>query len=498
MDKTQGYYNLARFIGKNYAETDELRCIRVFIPDGDEYTVQLMTLINVAATRAAWWTDTDEQRIARAEIWQRAYEETLMVLGEGCMDCSWILECLDNPAFVDAMDDFIASLLQNANSATSQALTQIMQQQINNAQGYPLSASASVAPLNQVGETCDHDELWGSCLNTVVTLNRLNVDFMETVAAAANNQEAISYIVGAIPVLETLPIDELVQLAAKINAFVKEFYEAGYDKDLETEMACELYCRAVENDCVLNMELLKEYFWTEAEQVEGFEDAFQTALTIIQAMANWQEMLGEQIVIIMMACNVGFLSFLNSALGMSFGNFQLKAKAGIPDDDWELCECGDTWACDLDFTTSSYGFASYGGFQAGNGGSWVDGVGLVGAYGRSANNAYKMVQMSLTVDSCTVTKIAVTEFDLTNGFHSAGAIPAVIFEQVDVLEQSTAWFPDGNNQSYEWMGENTGTTLIGWRIQAGYRTSFASDPGGTVVIRKARITGTGTKPSQLP
>jgi hypothetical protein len=359
MRRQQGYYNLARFVGKNYTETDLLACLRVFIPDGDEYKQQLLTLMSVAATRAAWWTDTDAERATRAGMWQRAYEKTLEELGDGCMDCSWILECLEDEAFVEAMDNFIAGLINDSASATSIAITNTVQQQIGNGMGYPLSQDARNQALNQNADTCDEDSLWGSCLNAVVVLNRLNLDFLETMEAASENQEILSGFVSAVPILETLPIDEVIAFADNVRAFVAEFYAAGYDVDLEGEFACELFCLAMDNDCKLTMDVLTDYFWNRAELIDGWENAFTGALEIVSALANWQETTGEAVVIAMMAANVGFMHWLNSALGLDFGRFQLQTRAGIPDDDWQLCACVNEWAYEFDFSVNDGGFVTW-------------------------------------------------------------------------------------------------------------------------------------------
>jgi len=379
----QGYYNLPQFIGKNYAETDLITCFRVFIPDveGDEYKQQLLALINIAATRAAWWTDTDEQRAARADVWQKAYLETLSKMDCGCEDCAWLIECLENEEFLAALDAAIAGLLNNPASATSQAVTNITQQAVGNALGNPLTSQSKQQALNQGADTCDKDALYGACVHAITTLNRLNQDFLEEIEALTDNQEMLSAFVSAIPILETLPIDDAIAFAGKIREFVQEFYLAGYDVDLESEMICALFCLAVANDCVLNMDVITDYFWNKASLFPPFDgtNVFTAALDILEACANWEEMTGEAVVFCMMAANVGFLSFLNSALGMDFGHFKLQTQAGIPSDDWMIfCEeCADVWTHEFDFTLSDGGWtaglatysAGVGWVQTGSGGA---------------------------------------------------------------------------------------------------------------------------------
>ena len=294
-------------------------------------------------------------------IWARAYRMLNF--------CAEVLECMQtNPGI--------------------QALLQSMIATGANEKGIPLTPEQmELALQNNAGE-CDLDTLWGSCLFAVQMLNRLNEDFFEQIEALTDNQEMLAYIVGAIPILETLPIDEFIELADKVREFVRETYQAGYDVDYEYALACGLFCAARANNCVLDMNTITEYFFTKAEAVEGFEDAFQTAKTIVSAMASWQEVLGEQIVDTMMAANVGFLSFLNSAFGMTFGEFQLKARSGIPDDDWQaFCDDCPYGAC---YTQSAAGAHLLSGV-------WVEDA----AYGRfaRASEAGGTASFEITFDS---------------------------------------------------------------------------------------------------
>lgn len=244
-----------------------------------------------------------------------------------------------------AICDEILNCLQT-NPSIQEFLTEFVGNSVEGVKGKPLSENQRTTPLQNNAGDCDLDTLWGSCLYTVQILNRLNQDFFEQIEALTNNQEMLAYVVGAIPILETLPIDEFIELADKVREFVAETYAAGYDVDYEQELACGLFCDARANECTLDMNVLTNFFFARAQEVAGFEDAFQTAITIVRAMASWEEVLGEQIVDTMMAANVGFMSFLNSSFGMDFGTFSLQAKAGIPDDDWQaLCTDCDYGAC---------------------------------------------------------------------------------------------------------------------------------------------------------
>lgn len=337
-------------------DTPGTRKVVVCIPD----TVEWLSLFTglVSQLRYGWYWDRSTGDLdAIRDRAQRVYFEMQDQNGD-CMtlNCDEVANCIET------------------SDAVKNALYALVQSQIENAQGFPLSATTKSTPLNQNYETCDKDSLWGSCLNTIQTINRLNMDFLETVEAATNNQEAVDLLISAIPILETLPIDEALEFVNKIREFVQEFYLAGYDLDLETEFACELFCEAVANDCKLDMNVITAYFWARAEALVGWENAFLSSLALLSAAANWQEQTGEEVVICMYALNMGFLNFLNSALGMDFGHFKLKARSGIPDDDWMTCPCADAWVHTFDFTIDDQGFVDWtvGGTF---GGDYVAGVG---------------------------------------------------------------------------------------------------------------------------
>jgi hypothetical protein len=501
MPYQQGHYNIPRFIGKNYAVTADLRCIRVFIPDGDEYVQQIMTLINVAATRAAWWTDTDEQRKNRVEMWQRAYEETLSVIGDGCMDCSWILECLEDPDFVDAMDGLIASLLDNPASATRAAVVNITQQQISNSQGYPLSEETRNLALNQGADVCDEDSLWGSCLHTVVVLNRLNLDFLETMEAASENQEILAGFVASVPVIETLPIDEIIAFADNVRAFVAEFYAAGYDVDLESEFACELFCLAMDNDCKLTMDIITDYFWNRAELLPGWSNAFEGALTIISALANWQEMTGEAVVVAMMAANVGFMHWLNSALGLDFGRFQLQTRAGIPDDDWQLCACVNTWVHEFDFSTSDGGFVLYpqmDGMTPVDFGVYASGDAWQGQY-KTFNSPSTLGCVAIQVDipvSTHITEIKIVWSGTVTTIQGTVTDGVIVGSTTLYSEVPSAKGTSGSMAERQvYAGDHAVSAGDDLKIRWVYRRTFSNTANsGSIEINKVILSGTGGNP----
>lgn len=380
--------------------------------------------------------------------------------------CELIIDCIENDADVQA------------------ALGAFIQQQIGNAQGYPLSAKSNSEALNQGAETCDKNSLWGSCLYTIQTLNRLNLDFFETMEALTDNQEMLAFFVGAIPVLETLPIDEAIEIADKIREFVNDTYLAGYDVDLEQAMACDLFCLSVLNDCQLTAELIFDYFKSRALAIEGFEDVWTSALTIIHAMANWEEAVGEKVVLAMMACNIGFMTFLNSALGMDFGHFKALARAGIPDDDWITLCTSCEW--DATFPTNAawdlWTFNDYFGAIPEVVGTKLEGNNTTNGSG----------QLSLYIQTTIDTVVTKIEIDIE--WQNDGLNPppqlAVLYDGGTVLATQDIQSPTSGTATFSWEGLLSGSHTF--YILASLFGDTAN--GDYVNLTEMRWFGTGDNP----
>jgi len=258
-------------------------------------------------------------------IWIRAFSMAI---------CEQVQECVEEN---DGVRNAIGSLIQQFGGDT---------------EGRPLPQELLDQPANNPTETCDLDALYGTCVNIVQSTNRQIEDLLETIEAITNNQEALSTMVEFIPVIgDLIPVPEIVAIAQKIREWLAEAYIAGYDLTTEQEFICDLFCLA-KDECFLSVEQARDYFWSKATSIPEFEDAFDTVETLLTALANWQQSTGEAVVWVMFGSAFGFLSFLNSLFGMTFAQFVLNSRAGLPNDDWIfLCpDCSVTEAC---FDTTS-------------------------------------------------------------------------------------------------------------------------------------------------
>lgn len=307
----------------------------ICVPDTVEW-VSLVTGCLVQMTFGWYWDKTTGDWHAVTARARQMYFEFQDQNGLcDVIDCEQVAECIETS---ESVRNAIGSLIQQFGGDT---------------QGRPLPQELLEQAANNPNAVCDLDALYGTCVNIVQSTNRQIEDLLETIEAITNNQEALATIVEFIPVIgDLIPVPEILAIAQKIREWLAEAYIAGYDLATEQEFICDLFCLA-KDECFLSVEQARDYFWGKATSIPAFDGAFETVETLINALANWQQTTGEAVVWVMFGSAFGFLSFLNSLFGMTFAQFILNSRAGMPNDDWIfLCdECGAVEAC-FDTTSS--------------------------------------------------------------------------------------------------------------------------------------------------
>lgn len=246
----QGYYNLPKFIGEQYPETTQLRCLTVYVPDDDQYEMQLLTLMNVAGKKAAWFTENDEQRVARADIWQKAYRETLLAMECGCFDCDDVADCIET------------------NPATRAAIRSIFNGSPNFPPGEEMTTEQLTADLVAGSNpSCSLSVLYGQCIQAVEYTNSAVENVLQRIEVDSN-------IVELTDALSEFPLvgwaKEAIggQIALDLmqyyqNALIEQ-YLAQYDEILEDQLACDIYCLC-KNDCQITVERIFQAYQTRLE-----------------------------------------------------------------------------------------------------------------------------------------------------------------------------------------------------------------------------------------
>lgn len=236
--RKQGYFNLARFVGDNYGETSMLRCLTVFIPDGDEYVGQLLSLMNIAGRKEAWFTATDEQREARANIWQAAYRETRDAIEDGCMDCTDVADCIDTD---EGVQNSIIDLMNNNGVPNNYENTWYPP--------YPNGADTYIIFDKDWGT--DDSILCAAAHQFVLLLHQSIMDTFEAIDLATNSIDELNGLLDNVEGISYLII--ISEFIIAIKDHIKTLYEAAWNGDTEDfvwrEVWCYmLYCQATYTD----------------------------------------------------------------------------------------------------------------------------------------------------------------------------------------------------------------------------------------------------------
>jgi len=339
----QGYYNLPRFIGANYGETDEINCIPVFYPNTPEHKQLLGALLNIPALKASWFTSTDEQRAVLAGIWQTAYLATMEKWQDEdtCMDCNSLIDCLENPEFVEALDVLIAQLMLDSTSAIYSALQSAIGSATNTPVGYPPSDGyLSENWAGGTNPTCDYDILYAQCLAIPVETNRMLVDTLEKIEAWSNAGE-FAQILANLPVVaviaEAIGVDAALGVIDKSIEFLSEGYIASYTSEFEIAVACSLFC-ACQSDCEITAQRIIDVMF-ERVSIWGTFPVFEGLLDWVEwfnANTEWGSALADiAFYAAWGATQAAGTFFLNN--GNAGSEMIIQRAANNPDGDWEFC-----------------------------------------------------------------------------------------------------------------------------------------------------------------
>lgn len=214
-----------------------------------------------------------------------------------------------------------------------------------------------------IPSACDttelRDKLYGACNELAKYIVQQHTDFFEISRQTISSlPEKLAGIVSAIPIIETLPLDEAIGLAAYLAEEAEDLWQATVTEDRIQDFACLLFCAAIANDCVLTPEVIISAMKTEIPTttheylVAGIRDTI-AFLILNQPVGDeffysnlyWQlqaVLLGER--------------FINAT---GWRPYEMRYLAGYnsPDNDWSIfCdECPDFgYYIDYRFWTDDY------------------------------------------------------------------------------------------------------------------------------------------------
>ena len=261
--------------------------------------------------------------------------------------CALIADCIANSEGTQqALRDFITG---------DSVIQQFIENTIN--KGQPLLPEVIT---ETIVENDDLARLFGAITFLVDTIHDAIVDFNQDAEAANNSRELGAIIFEALPVIETLPFDQVSQYIDTLFEQIIEVFDSQWDTTPITgtrdRIRCDLFCIALDNDNSLSWELIQDYFynrvsftWTQTFNIMlEFANFLQTG--------TWT---GEEVV------DIAFGNFAAAMSGMGkFGEMMFPSLTAImrlgqdtPDSDYTtLCDCSPPPANCQDLTFNAFGW----------------------------------------------------------------------------------------------------------------------------------------------
>lgn len=306
-------------------------CVTLSIPNAPEY---IQAFRGVLADLGKNWTwkqtvgQSDAPAREAAELWRKwlmtiTYSDDC----EDVMSCFDVANCIDdNPLTQDAIARQLASNPLIKQIVTEQArLGSVM---LPGQLGLSLTSGAS----------CNKDNLFGSITAIVEQLNTNNIDFLEKFEVISNVIERVGALIAAVPVFETLPVDDAVAFVDTLLGEIKENYEAQYTTMLKDTYRCDLFCAALEREgCEVTFDILIKYY------EDRLGASFTNEAMFVQMVAFFVSgaWAGTQVVDAITLAQLVIWREASNFLGLSLRSLQTVGLLGANDSDpdWEiLCE----------------------------------------------------------------------------------------------------------------------------------------------------------------
>lgn len=263
--------------------------------------------------------------------------------------CDLILECmLTNQDIQEAIANYSGG--SNINNTTVENATNLATGIVDN-------------PPN-----CNDDIIYGMTTQLVEFADRLCKDLFEQIDASQLASVNVGYILKLIPVVETLPIDELFELTDKLVDDLETGYLSASTQLLKTEIACDLFCIAKDNNCQLTLEDVRDYFEVKSGVVFTYTDVGTFILDFINGT-----FIGNAIYYGMNTLLFQIFAFGGKFLEYLFEDYLrvISSMYNDPNPDWltDCDPCVSTWTHTFDFTVNDGGWTGR-----------VPGIGVTGTY----------------------------------------------------------------------------------------------------------------------
>lgn len=422
-------------------------------------------------------------------LWTDAEDETYLGIqallefmrGEDCMDCQDVEDCLDTSQTIINITETI-----NNNNVS----IDVDNTTVNNV--FPPSEQANTVggspPAPTPPDDCNFDAVWSACNQLVQYIDAQNRDFLQEITQVANLAQQASRAVSALPLLGLLPLDEVLGYVGFLVDELLAEYNAIVDTALLQEVACDLFCIAIDNDpCGLLFSDAIDYFSGKVppslgQAVDTFANLVQFAITgtfqgddyfyYISYFQLWVAYAGQE-----------FLGLR----GVTQYGLQAAAGYNSPDADWQLfcSECVPQNCIEYDFTLQDWGFTVW---STGNRpyGTYVSGVGWKAQWSNISGDTDNRVYIE-KINMLNAWNITNIEVDYTSNEFNAGG-QGSIRATIGTANQFATVFPDeyiadGLEHQVATVHEDNG--IDGFRVSFTTNTNAANPDA--FVIKRIRI-----------
>jgi len=453
------------------------KAFTVCVPDDPFFYGVVMGLLK-QATFKYFWDGTEEQKTAVTDRMLEMYYNYQDQVG--CMDCANVAGCIEGDE--DTQAALAAAILSSA--AVQAALNQVYNPL---GVGGTMNAATRSQNLTGVNEDCDLDKLWGFIDGGIEGMNANNIDAQQSAEVISNIFERAATVVSAIPGIGVLPVDEVVSYAQGIfTDDLFEAYEANDTTGYRNELKCDLFCLAQANDCKVTVDLLRAYF-LDRLSYSGADVLDEIIEFLVDGV--WTDTL------------VNDVFYLSQIIWMQNGNKFFKIEGvmsfstlfalGEPNDDWELLceECETDWDFVIDFETGeNVDFVTI------TAGDYEVGVGVHQEF-RQLTNGYETINLLWNTEATSRLTHYEVDADYSAGELAGGADATFYFgwnasPETVITAPATPTFPEA------WDGDSPGSPGggTGLQIMPGVHIG-TGDPGGTALLRRITLHGTGTPPA---
>lgn len=426
-----------------------------------------------------WTSELGTAQPDRSSIAERlAYK----LSGTNCIDfCQMMIDCLNDPE--SGVAEAFAAVLGSEPASLQRGSSQLQN---------------GTSLMGVSNPTCDLDILFGQCLQLVEYMDTQHEDLFEIIEVVSNSSELISQVFGGGSGRTAATIDLMLTWLTFVQNSIAENYSAQITQTYKEELACEWFCLARDNNCVLTPDILFSTMQARLNSQITIQSFIEETLDFLISGA-WS---GQEIADFMF-----FAQFaIRAQVGVWIGEvawydikFRMAVFANDPNSDWTLLCTNCQWVWESTFEDDQNiwsPFNNVGEDEA----IWTEGVGYTSA---DAQNAADTWSRLIFIETSTFTGLAeITqvqfEYSLTKGSYSSDA-PALHISLGrnsggrEVQQSAASVSPAGDNLFYTFNLNNDDYEDI-WLYVRSSASNGVETYSGSCELHSVRVTGIGFNP----